>query len=256
MRARLRAERLMRLMKIVIISDIHSNLSALESLPEHDYDQLWCIGDLVDYGPKPREVIRWIEDRATVIVCGNHDHAVGFNANPQCSAPFRRLAAETRRFTQDVCTQNDVQFLRRLPLHRELIVNSTSFYLVHAMPTDPLFGYCPENSERWQTEIGWTDADVLVVGHTHTPFTRKIGKTTIVNPGSVGQPKTGRPLACYALWEDGEISLKEYTYPLIDTIREIRKMPISPDDQEALIAVLETGKLPAGDSGSEEGGAA
>ena len=231
-------------MKIVIISDIHSNLAAVEALPERDYDLLWCIGDLVDYGPKPHEVIRWIEDRATVTVRGNHDHAVGFNAEPGCSAPFQRLAAETRRFTQNVCALEDVEVLRNLPVQRKLTVNSTSFYLVHAMPTDPLFGYCPENAERWQTEIGWTDADVLVVGHTHTPFIRKIGKTTIVNPGSVGQPKTGRPLACYALWEDGEISLKEYKYPLIDTIRDIRKMPISPDDQDALIAVLETGMSP------------
>jgi putative phosphoesterase len=231
-------------MKIVIISDIHSNLAAVEALPERDYDLLWCIGDLVDYGPKPHEVIRWIEDRATVTVRGNHDHAVGFNAEPGCSAPFQRLAAETRRFTQNVCALEDVEFLRNLPVQRKLTVNSTSFYLVHAMPTDPLFGYCPENAERWQTEIGWTDADVLVVGHTHTPFIRKIGKTTIVNPGSVGQPKTGRPLACYALWEDGEISLKEYKYPLIDTLRDIRKMPISPDDHDALIAVLETGMSP------------
>ena len=164
------------LMKVVIISDIHSNLLALESLPEHDYDQLWCIGDLVDYGPKPREVIRWIEDRVTVIVCGNHDHAVGFNADLRCSAPFQRLAAETRRFTQDVCTQDNVQFLRRLPLHRELIVNSTSFYLVHAMPTDPLFGYCPENSERWQTEIGWTDAMYLSWAIRIRPSFGKLGK--------------------------------------------------------------------------------
>ena len=232
-------------MKIVIISDIHSNLAAVEALPERDYDQLWCIGDLVDYGPKPREVIRWIEDRATITVRGNHDHAVGFNAEPRCSAAFQRLAAETRRFTQNVCTPEDVAFLRNLPVQRKLTVNSTSFYLVHAMPTDPLFGYCPENAERWQTEIGWTDADVLVVGHTHTPFIRKIGKTTIVNSGSVGQPKTGRPLACYALWEDGKISLKEYKYPLNDTIRDIRKMPISPDDQDTLVAVLETGMSPA-----------
>jgi putative phosphoesterase len=231
-------------MKIVIISDIHSNLSALEALPEHDYDQLWCIGDLVDYGPKPHEVVRWIEDRATVTVRGNHDHAVGFNAEPRCSAPFKRLADETRRFTENVCTPEDVEFLRNLPVQRKLTVNSTAFYLVHATPTDPLFGYCPENSERWQTEIGWTNADVLVVGHTHTPFIRKIGKTTIVNPGSVGQPKTGRSLACYALWEDGEIFLKEYSYPLIDTIQQIRKMPISPDDQDTLIAVLGTGMSP------------
>ena len=94
-------------------------------------------------------------------------------------------------------------------------------------------------------EVTRIDADVLIVGHTHTPFIRTVGKTTIVNPGSLGQPKTGRPLACYAIWEDGRISLKEYAYPLDDTIQQIRSMPISADDQDALIAVLETGALPA-----------
>jgi predicted phosphodiesterase len=60
-----------------------------------------------------------------------------------------------------------------------------------------------------------------------------VGKTTIVNPGSLGQPKTGRPLACYAICEDGRISLKEYAYPLSDKIEQIRLMPISADDQDA-----------------------
>jgi protein phosphatase len=123
-------------------------------------------------------------------------------------------------------------------------VGTTRFYLVHAVPTDPLFGYCPEGSERWTQEVAPIHADVLVVGHTHTPFVRMAGSTTIVNPGSLGQPKTGRPFACYAIWEDGVISLKEYAYRIEETMRDIRKMPLAEHDQDALIAVLETGALP------------
>jgi protein phosphatase len=231
--------------KIVIVSDVHANLAALKAFPEEHYDQLWCLGDLVNYGPKPHEVIQGIRDRAAVTIRGNHDHAVGFSVDPQCSLPFKKLAAETGRYTKLACAKEDIEFLRSLPTHREIRVDSTRFYLVHAAPTDPLFGYCPERSERWQDELKWIDADVLIVGHTHTPFVRMIGKTTVLNPGSLGQPKTGRPFACYAVWEDGEISLKEYKYPLFDAIREIRKMPISAEDQDALIAILEIGGLPA-----------
>jgi putative phosphoesterase len=230
--------------KILVVSDIHANLAALESLPERDFDQLWCLGDLVDYGPRPHEAVQWMKRNAAIAVRGNHDHAAGFSADPQCSLPFKRLAAETLRFTQEVCTVDDVTFLRNRPLHAETAVDSTRFYLVHSTPTDPLFGYCPEQSERWQEEVESINTDVLLLGHTHTPFVRKVGKTTIVNPGSLGQPKTGRPLACYATWEDGKISLKEYPYPVEETIQQIRMMPISVDDQVALIAVLETGALP------------
>jgi predicted phosphodiesterase len=156
--------------KIVIVSDIHGNLAALEALPEHDYNQLWCVGDLVDYGPKPHEVIQWIKYRATIAVRGNHYHAVGFSVDPQCSLPFKALAAETQRYTEEICTEEDVEFLRALPTQKEIALNSTRFYLVHAMPADPLFGYCSEQSERWQREMERIDADVLVVGHTHMPF--------------------------------------------------------------------------------------
>lgn len=231
-------------MKIVILSDIHANLAALKALPEREYDQLWCIGDLVDYGPRPHETVEWVKRRAAIAVRGNHDHAVGFSVDPQCSPAFKKLASETLRYTQSVCTEDDLRYLRNLPIQREITVDSTGFYLVHATPTNPLFGYCPEESKRWENEVDWIDGDVLIVGHTHTPFLRRLGRTTILNPGSLGQPKTGRPLACYAVWEDGKISGKEYEYPLADTARDIRTMPMSPEDQEALIAILETGGLP------------
>jgi protein phosphatase len=147
------------------------------------------------------------------------------------------------RYTRAVCTQSDVEFLRNQPIQKEVLVGATRFYLVHAAPTDPLFGYRSQASQLWEKEVQWVNADILLVGHTHTPFIRQVGRCTIVNPGSLGQPKTGRPLACYAIWEDGDISLKEYTYPLEKAIRQIRRMPLSKQDIEELAAVLETGGL-------------
>ena len=232
-------------MKIVILSDVHSNLAALNALPERDFDELWCLGDLVDYGPNPHEVVEWVRQQAAVAVRGNHDHAAGFSVDPQCSAPFKKLAEDTLCFTQAVCTEDDFLYLRSLPVRRELTVSSTRFYLVHAIPSDPLFGYCPEKSDRWKKEVEGINADVLIVGHTHTPFQRTVGRTSILNPGSLGQPKTGRPKACYAVWEDGKISLNEYEYPTATTIRGIRGMPIPTEDQDALIGLLETGSLPS-----------
>ena len=232
-------------MKIVILSDIHGNLSALQALPERDFDELWCIGDLVDYGPNPHEVVQWVQKNATVAVRGNHDHAAGYSSDPKCSAPYRKLAEETLRYTQEVCTREDLSYLRDLPVYRELSKDATKFYLVHAVPTDPLFGYCHEHSERWREEVSAVKADLLVVGHTHTPFLLREGMTTILNPGSLGQPKTGRPFACYAVWQDGQIFRKEYEYPIEDTIRGIRRMPIPIEDQDTLIAVLQTGEIPA-----------
>jgi predicted phosphodiesterase len=58
--------------KIVILSDIHSNFAALKAFPEKLYDQIWCLGDLVDYGPKPHEVIEWIKEYSGVTIRGNH----------------------------------------------------------------------------------------------------------------------------------------------------------------------------------------
>ncbi|MGC9158299.1 MAG: metallophosphoesterase family protein [Terracidiphilus sp.] len=244
-------------MKIVILSDLHGNLAALKAFPELDYDQLWCVGDLVDYGPRPGETIAWVKDRARRVVRGNHDHAAGLGADPQCSQPFRKLAAETLRYTLQVCTRAELEFLRDLPVFEQASVSAAGrvfrFYLVHAIPSEPLFGYCPEASERWLDEVQRIDADVLVVGHTHTPFIRAIGKTTIVNPGSLGQPKTGRPLACYAVWEDGRITLKEYAYPVEETIRQIQEMPLAAGAQQALISVLQKGVLPASDAAGEGG---
>jgi protein phosphatase len=226
--------------KILIISDIHGNYEALKALPE-DYDELWVLGDLVNYGPQPSEVIDYVKSRAALAVRGNHDHSVGYGEDPRCSPLFRGMADATGRYTESVLTAPEKELLRSLPLTADCVRRRTKFHLCHAAPSDPLFQYRPPESDRWPLEVKDLSADVLLVGHTHIQFTRRIGDCLIVNPGSLGQPKNGAPEAHYALWQDGEVFLRAYSYPVERTIERIRSMPIDRAVQELLIQVLNTG---------------
>ena len=230
-------------MRIVIVSDIHGNFDALSALPE-DYDELWVLGDLVNYGHDPAAVIDLLRSKAAVIVCGNHDYSIGFNQDPRCSARFREMAEATRGFTDSVLSFGQKHFLRHVPLYAETRRENTRFYLCHAIPSDPLFGYCEAESSQWLTEVENVDADVILVGHTHVPAMRSIGSRVVVNPGSLGQPKTGSPEARYAVWEDGRIELKSYTYPFEATVAKLQNLPIEASLRNELSTILRTGVIP------------
>jgi putative phosphoesterase len=229
--------------KIVLISDVHANLEALSALSENG-DELWVLGDLVDYGPNPREVVTLVRSRADVAVRGNHDQAVGFEDDPRCTPRYRKMAIETRDISSRSLSGDLAHFLQQLPLNRLVERDGKTFYLCHAIPSDPLYGYCPENSDRWANEVERLGVDFLLVGHTHTPFIREVGGTTIVNPGSLGQPKTGRPDACYAVWQDDHFELKQFPYPYRETIEKLEQLPVSPDVKRDLETVLVSGSLP------------
>ncbi|MGB8770683.1 MAG: metallophosphoesterase family protein [Candidatus Korobacteraceae bacterium] len=230
-------------MKIVVISDIHANLEALMALPEWG-DELWVLGDLVDYGPNPRQVVTLLRSRAEIVMRGNHDQAVGFEEDPRCTPRYRKMAIETRDFTIRSMNGDLTRYLQQLPLHRTVERDGRKFCLCHAIPSDPLYGYCPENSDRWAQEIEEVDADYLLVGHTHTPFIRQVGPTTVVNPGSLGQAKTGKSDACYAAWYDDHFKLKQFAYPLHETVRKLEQMPVSQEVKRDLETVLVSGFLP------------
>lgn len=226
-------------MRIAIISDIHGNMESLAALTE-PYDELWVLGDLVNYGPDPGAVIDFVRSHAAVVVRGNHDDAVGFNRDPRCSVPYRQMASETMQFTRSVLSRDQIQYLATLPLTAERVVEGVKFLLCHAAPSDPLYKYVPANSPQWEQEIQRVSSNVLLVGHTHTPFVQSAGVTTIVNPGSLGQPKTGATKACYAIWEGGVV-LRSSDYDLERTRSKIDRMPVSARVREDLKAVLTSG---------------
>jgi protein phosphatase len=226
-------------MRIAVISDIHGNMESLSVLKE-PYDELWVLGDLVNYGPDPGAVVDFVRSHATVVVRGNHDHAVGFNEDPHCSPPYREMAKETMEFTRSVLCREQIEYLASLPLVVERIVEDTKFVLCHAAPSDPLYKYVPANSPQWEQEMELVSADFLLVGHTHTPFVQAAGGSLVVNPGSLGQPKTGANKACYAIWEKG-IVLESADYDIERTLGKIDRMPVSIRVREDLKAVLRSG---------------
>jgi putative phosphoesterase len=229
--------------KIVIISDIHGNFDALSALRE-SYDELWVLGDLVNYGPEPEQVIEFVRAKASIVVRGNHDHSIGYNEDPRCSPRFREMAEATRRYTDSVLKFGFKHFLRNLPLFVETERRGTRFYLCHAVPSDPLFGYCEAESPLWVRELEDVTADVVLVGHTHVPAMRSFGSCVVVNPGSLGQPKTGSPEARYAVWEDGKIELKSCSYRAEAAVAKIQALPVDAPLRDELSAILRTGKIP------------
>lgn len=226
-------------MKIAIISDIHGNLEALSALTE-GYDELWVLGDLVNYGPDPGAVVDFVRAHASVVVRGNHDDAVGFNRDPRCSQPFRTMARETMDFTLSVLSAEQRAWLASLPLVANRTVDNIDFVLCHAAPSDRLYKYVPAYSLEWEREMEGIDSNLLLVGHTHTPFVQTVGASLVVNPGSLGQPKTGSPKACYAVWDRGVV-LRAMEYEIDRTLRKIDQMPVSRGVKEDLKAVLRSG---------------
>jgi putative phosphoesterase len=229
-------------MKVVIISDLHANREALEALPE-TYTELWVLGDLVNFGPDPASVVDFVRNRADVILRGNHDQAVAYDQDPRCAERYRRMADSTRRYSASVLNEEQKEFLRTLPPQRTLRRQNTNFYLCHAKPSDPLYGYIPPDSPEWSREVRKLETDVLLVGHTHLPMMRRIGERLIVNPGSLGQTLSGKPDACYAVWEDGLFQLKTHSYRVESTVAKLHSLSFPSDVEEDLVHILRTGTL-------------
>jgi protein phosphatase len=230
--------------RALIISDLHANLEAVAALPP-DFDRLWVLGDLVNYGPNPAEVIEFVRERAAIVVRGNHDHSIGFDEDPRCSARFRAMAEETRRYTRSVLSEEHRRYLRDLPLQATVAAAGAQFLMCHAAPPNPLFEYRREESPLWLADEVAPGVDVELVGHTHLPFRRVLENRLLVNPGSVGQPKHGRAEACYAIWQDGRITLGGAPYDVERTVAKLRRLSLSADVFEDLAFVLRNGSVPS-----------
>lgn len=194
----------------------------------------------MNYGPQPSEVIAFVRQHASVVISGNHDFAIGTGNDPRCSPAFRGMARTMQQYTESILTEAERAYLRELPGSARREVDGKRVLLCHATPSD-LFRYGPQDAAFWSQEAAATDADILLVGHTHRPFILDLGSRRVVNPGSVGQPKHGRPEACYAIWDRGEITLHSQSYDVEATVAKLLDLPIDPGIALQLAEVLRHG---------------
>ena len=234
-------------MKILIISDIHGNWPALRSVfdAEPNVDEILCLGDLVDYGPQPLECVEWARKnvRAEHLIQGNHDWGLAWDEDPRPSPPYRHLTTVTQKHSLCIFSEGQRAFLGELLPIRFFVLGGAQCVACHATPSEPLFRYLRLNGGgQLEREIEFAKhPDYLFFGHTHWPSVTRSGKTLVINPGSVGQPKDGNSRAAYAVWEDGAVNLRRAEYDVEETIRAYKDTPLQSADVEALAEVLRTG---------------
>jgi diadenosine tetraphosphatase ApaH/serine/threonine PP2A family protein phosphatase len=205
-------------MRTLIISDVHANLTALQTVLEDavPFDRVWFLGDLVGYGPDPNECIAVIRDLPQLkCIKGNHDAAITGEIDIRA---FNYEARTSLKWLESVLSSENKRWLKRLP--ERLILDDIT--LVHGSPSSPVWEYVMDIRTAWENMIAF-DTNVCLVGHTHIPciYTqegddlqstrlhsmtigepRQIKFKSIINPGSVGQPRDHDPRASYMIYDD------------------------------------------------------
>ncbi|SHJ70818.1 metallophosphoesterase family protein [Tepidibacter formicigenes] len=193
-------------MKIAVISDIHSNIYALETvindIKEKNLDLTVCVGDLVGYATFPNEVIDLIRKENILTVMGNYDDAVG-NIRFICGCDYSdpkdaENAISSLQWSIENTSEENKEFLANLPKKMILTFEGRTITFVHGSPRK-LNEYLKENSQEAKEVMECFTEDILVCGHTHIPYYKMYGEKMLVNSGSVGKPKTGNPNANYVI---------------------------------------------------------
>lgn len=231
-------------MRYGIISDIHGNLEAfetvIEALVKEKVDDCLCVGDIVGYGANPVECIKKTKDLNLTVVCGNHDAASVGLADISF---FNDAAKAAVLWTEKNISQEDKDFLQNLGI----VFKNRHLTLVHGTLQEPeLFHYMLDKNAALKT-FDLMETRVSFVGHSHVPgiFSSKHGNLTyfykekitfsrderlIVNVGSIGQPRDGDPRLCYSIYDTDK------------NIVELRRLPYNVE--KAQKKILDAGLPP------------
>jgi predicted phosphodiesterase len=186
------------LTKVAIISDVHANLEALEEvLRQVRGVPIYCLGDLVDYGANPNEVVERVRQVAEVVILGNHDHA----AVTGDTTWFNPQAAISSAWTRKVITGKNLEFLRGLQQEWRFRLDQFDGYLAHGSPDNLLWEYVFPwtHQDLFGHYLDKVRASMIGLGHTHIPYVWREGQRVVFNPGSVGQPRDGDRRASFAI---------------------------------------------------------
>lgn len=220
-------------MRILVISDIHGNLPALDAVlaVAGEFDTAWCLGDLVGYGPFPNECIEKVAALPNLTcIMGNHDAAV---VDSRDIERFNEDASHVIYWTRREITPENLRFLSNLPETAR-----TDFAtLAHGSPRLPTWEYVIDQMTAW-LNFGYFETQVALVGHSHLPISFEMDEVAnnltrsmlrdgdqvaianrfIFNPGSVGQPRDHDPRAAFGILDTGaktwEIHRAQYDFTI------------------------------------------
>ena len=230
-------------MVYAIISDVHANAIALSAVLEDarrcGAKKLLCLGDVVGYGPEPESTVSTIRARAAFTLAGNHDDAVSGRLD---ASDFIDLAADAVSRHREALSEENLAWLKSLPY----TYNGKAFLCAHGDFTSPrTFEYVSDEQEA-AANFAATKAQLMFVGHSHVPgifltgasgkvyslpptdFTLEDGKRYIVNPGSVGYPRTNGNVceSTYVLYDDAEKTVSFRRLPF--TVRSVMQTGRNP----------------------------
>ncbi len=199
-------------MTIAIVSDIHANLEALqcvlEYLKENEVDKIYCLGDVIGYGPNPNECIDLVRENCETILMGNHDYAAIGIGDIQNFNEYAKLATF---WTREKLTATNIEFVKSWPFTYDL----DNSFLVHASPKNPSNWDYVLSVTNAQKHLKTFEQKICFIGHSHVPvifsksnyyrqtkFVFKKNQKYLVNVGSVGQPRDGDPRSCFVIYDD------------------------------------------------------
>lgn len=193
-------------MKIALVSDIHANLPALETVLDHIRQQgiteIWNAGDLVGYGPYPDEVVCLVQSLGTHSIIGNYDQKVlKFPTKSEKwmdrKKPDKFLAFQ---WAYQHLSKNSIAYLSELPEEIRLTNSGHKVLITHGSPKSNEEHLSPATPiSRLQKLAKLSLSDLVICGHSHQPFSRQANGVWFINPGSVGRPDDGDPRTCYAV---------------------------------------------------------
>jgi len=225
-------------MRVAVISDIHGNHHALravlDAIGRERADAIWCLGDLVGYGPKPNDCCATVARSARICLVGNHDLGVIGRIDLTDFSPDAHAAAQ---WSRDVLTRESRTYLEG----RKTSTRAHRSELFHASPRDPVWEYVLSD-EAARAAMRLTASPVVLVGHSHVAFAypadgQALGESLapdgtevdlgkgrwLINPGSVGQPRDGDPRAAYIVldFDRNRAFFRRVSYPVERTQKEI-----------------------------------
>jgi predicted phosphodiesterase len=203
-------------MKILLVSDIHANLVAFDAVLEDagEVEQVWCLGDIVGYGPEPNACVERLRALKPLCIAGNHDWAVLEKLD---LAEFNPDARAATLWTREQLTPHNLDWLHQLP--DRVPPELGKFTLVHGSPRHPIWEYVLGPAVA-RINFDYFDTQICLIGHTHIPVLYRLNaeedyasadsppeneplelgdERLMLNPGSVGQPRDGDPRAAYAI---------------------------------------------------------